>query len=408
MQARRSYEKPEEVSVFATIANYNIEKVSCDVQLSINDDVKAVRNITIPGAQFDTEDPEPGKVSVDFSLAEPGAGIVEVMHLYGDSLASDNAAWSILPPPKKLTVLLVTEGNVVLESALKACPLARLETVSPADFNEMDLASFISEEPWDVIVLDKHDGSKLPRGRYLIFGQPPEGIDVTISGKIENQFIVDWRPRHSVLQYVNLMNLFASKCYKMSLPRDAEILAEFNGAPALGLVRRKGSVFLLAGFDILESNWPFEPGFILFCYNATAFLGMQAGQNQEANLQIGEAIIVEGLEPDTVGQISGPYFKDREIKANPSGSLRFPNIERAGIYTLNVTDQQPRLFSASLLNQDESDIAPETQLLLQGEVVESEANVIGKTNQPLWPYLAGLALVLACLEWLIYNLKIRI
>ncbi|MGD8500687.1 MAG: VWA domain-containing protein, partial [Phycisphaerales bacterium] len=261
MQARRSYEKPEEINVFATLANYGAVGITCDVQLSINNDVRAVRSVTVPPRKTeDTSDAaRPGKVAVDFSLSYAEAGVLEVKQLQGsstsgsrpDCLSCDNAAWAILSPPKKLSVLLVTSGNAVLESALQACPLARLELHTPAQFDAMDHLALSVEQPYDVVVLDNHMPAGLPKCRYLVFGRPPDGIDVPVPQQLENQVIVDWRTKHPVLQYVNLMNLFAAKCHQMILPRDADVLAEFNETPALALVRRNGSVFLLAGFDVL-------------------------------------------------------------------------------------------------------------------------------------------------------------
>jgi hypothetical protein len=40
--------------------------------------------------------------------------------------------------------------------------------------------------------------------------------------------------------------------------------------------------------------------------------------------------------------------------------------------------------------------------------VQAQQNVVKRANFPLWPFLVGLALLIACLEWLIYNLKMRI
>ncbi|MHC4627829.1 MAG: vWA domain-containing protein, partial [Planctomycetota bacterium] len=261
MQARRSYENPDEISVFATLANYGVEQVTCDAQLSLNGDVRAVRSVTIAprNEQADSGTDPAGKVAVDFSLSHAEGGVLEVRQMGSDSLSCDDAAWAILSPPKRLSVLLVTAGNIVLESALQACGLAGLEVQSPQEFDAMDHSLLTVEQPYDLIVLDNHVPPKLPRCRYLVFGRPPDGIDVSVSGELKNQVMVDWRPRHAVLKYVNLMNLFAAACYKMNLPRDAEVLAEFNETPALALLRRNGSVFLLAGFDILQTNWPFEP-----------------------------------------------------------------------------------------------------------------------------------------------------
>ena len=425
MQARRSYEKPDEINVFATLTNYSNEAVTSDVQLSINDDVRAVRSVTIPpqkaGGASDAN--LPGKVAVNFSSVFTEAGVLEVRQLQSsgqagsqsDSLSCDDAAWAILLPPKKLSVLLVTTGNVVLESALEACSPARLEVQSPAKFDAMDHWALGIEQPYDVIVLDNHLPPKLPRCRYLVFGHPPEGIDVSVRQKLENQVIVDWRPKHPVLKYVNLMNLFAVKCYQMVLPRDAEVLAEFNETPALALVRRNGSVFLLAGFDVIQSNWPFEPGFVLFCYNATGFLGMEVGQNQQTNLKVGQPIVVEGLSaeiapggaPRRTARIDGPDFSGTEIKSNSAGSIRFPGTSRVGVYNLSVPEQPNRLFAVNLLNSQESNIEPQRELVFSGQPVKAQKSTLSRANLPLWPFLVVLTLVLASLEWLIYNFKVR-
>ena len=418
MQARRSYENPEEVSVFATLANYGAEPVNCDVQLSINNDVRAVRTATVPPRAPDEPSGtvNPGKLAVDFSLSYAEGGILEVRILQGtggsgqqkDCLSCDDAAWAILPAPKKLSVLLVTAGNKVLESALQACPLARLELQSPAQFGAAGPNDVSIEQRYDMVVLDNHVPAKLPKCRYLVFGRPPDGIDVSSPQELENQIIVDWRTKHPVLKYVDLTNLFAAKCYKMILPRDADVLAEFNETPALALVRRNGSVFLLAGFDVLQSNWPFEPSFVLFCYNAAGFLGMQLGGGQEMNLNVGEPIVAEGLDGQITAQIDGPGFSGTEINSSVSGSLRFPGTDRAGTYRLRIDGQPDKFFAVNLLDPQESNVEPVKEIVLSGQTVQAEQQGVSRANFPLWPFLVGLALALVCLEWIIYNYKVRI
>ncbi len=410
MQARRSYENPDEVSVFTTLANYGTNEVTCDIQLSLNDDVLAVRSVAIsPRSSEGAMDVnQPGKATLNFSLSHSEAGVIGVRQMHSDHLPHDDVAWAILPPPKRLSVLLVTGGNMVLESALRACSLARFELCSPSEFEARDDFAAAAKRPYDVIVLDNFVPPRLPRCRYLVFGRPPEGIDVTVSQQLENQVIVDWRPRHPLLKYVNLMNLFAAKCYKMDLPRDAEVFAEFNEAPALALLRRNGSVFLLAGFDILQTNWPFELSFILFCYNAVGFLGTELGESQEINLQVGQPIFVEGLVPDTEARIYGPALSGEEVKANPSGSIRFPTVDRVGVYSLEVPDQPTRFFAVNLLDSRESDIKPVRQIAFSGQQVEAQQHLISRANVLLLPFLVVLALILVFLEWFVYNHKVRI
>ncbi|MDH4241052.1 MAG: hypothetical protein OEW48_15955, partial [Phycisphaerae bacterium] len=103
-----------------------------------------------------------------------------------------------------------------------------------------------------------------------------------------------------------------------------------------------------------------------------------------------------------------PGFSGNEIKANAAGTIRFPGIDKVGVYSLNVPDQPLRLFAVNLLDLQESNIEPMREIILSGQAVQAQDNPISRSNLPLWPFLVGTALVLALLEWLIYNSKVRI
>jgi hypothetical protein len=410
MSARRSYEQPERVDVFASLENYGGGPVSPDVQLGVNGDIRAVRSVTIPAVEAAqaNQPAKPGKVAVNFSLSLAGAGIMEVRQLGGDALSCDDAAWAVLDPPKPLSVLLVTSGNPVLESALRACPIARLDPCSPAGFDALDPEVLASRRSYDVIVLDNHVPAHLPPCRYLVFGPPPRGIDVNSPGQLESQVVVDWRSQHPVLQYVNLTNFFAAKSYRLEVPRDADVLAEFTDSPALAVVRRKGSVCLLAGFDVLQTNWPFEPSFVLFCYNALSFLGAQAGAAERRGLEVGEPITVEGLSPGTAATVTRPDGSIVDVTGDPSGIARFAGTQRVGVYRIDAPGRPTQFYAVNSLNPEESRIEPRSDLHFSGVSVAAAQGEVQRANVPLWPVLVFAALVLACLEWLAYNLKVRI
>jgi hypothetical protein len=410
LQARRSYESPEQVDVFATVSNFGPSAVRSDVQLSIDGNVRAVQSVSVPPRKpGDGDKPATvGKVSVSFALKHAGAGVIEVRQLRPDLLAADDAAWDVLAAPKKLTVLLVTNGNSVLNSALRSCSPAKLDICMPADFDAMDHAAMSAAPVYDVIILDNHVPATLPRGRYLIFGPPPRGIGVEMKEKLKNQVVVDWRQRHPVLQFVNMGNLFVSKCRRMSLPRDAEVLAEFGETPAIAIVRRAGSAVLLVGFDVMETNWPFEPGFVMFCHNTMHYLGLEIGREQRGMLRVGRAITIEGLPVDSDVEITGPGFSGRKFKTDASGVFRFPGTDLAGIYSVVVGSNQPKHFAVNLLDAAESDIEPVREIVLSGRRVEAKQGPAGRSNVPLWPWLTMLALALVCLEWFVYNSKVRL
>ncbi len=410
MNARRSYERPEQVEVFASLENYGSEPVERDVQLGVNGDVHAVRTVRIP-ARETTEvgkPPKPGKVAVEFSLSLGTAGVLEVRQLGADALVCDNAAWSVLEPPKRLSVLLVTTGNPVLELALRACPIAKLDPCTPAGFDAMDPTTFVERRGYDVIVLDGHTPAHLPQCRYLVFGAPPTGVDVNSPRELENQVVADWRSQHPVLQYVNLTNLFAARSHELRLPRDAEVLAEFGESPAIAVVRRKGSVYLLTAFDVLQSNWAFEPSFVLFCYNALGYLGAQAGGGEGHGLKVGEPIAMENVPVAATVTVTRPDASRAELSPDPGGAVRFPGTGRVGVYGVEVPEQPKQFYAVNLLDAEESRIEPQKEISFSSVTVAAKEGAVQRANVPLWPALVFAALLLACVEWLAYNLRVRI
>ncbi len=408
MQARRSYEQTDQIQVFASLAHFGSSDVACDVRVSVNGDVIAVRNVALAAARADANGLtlEPGRASVDVTVTYAGAGLLEVRQLQPDTLDADDAAWAVIAPPRQLSVGLVTQGNPVLGSLLRACPLASLQVMTPAEYTERHGADL--QSAFDVTILDTCVLERLPRGRYLVFGTPMEATGLTVSGTLENQFVIDWRSNHAILKHVNLSHVYAAQAVEAVVPRDARVLAEFNNGPALALVQRSGSAFLWVGFDCLQSNWPFDPSFVLFCYNALDYLGMQVTDKHAAQLKAGEPILVQGLTPQVTGVLKGPTSAGLDVQVGAEGSLRFPGTDRVGPYSLALAGQEPRLYAVNLLETEESSVSPRSELQLSGLTVQAQSGPIGRSNVALWPYGVLLVLALVCVEWWVYNSKMRI
>lgn len=410
MQARRSYEQPDKLNVFVDLANFGAEAVPCDVQLAIDGAVRATRAVEVsPRGETQRGRPgKPGHVAVSFLLTYPEGGVLEVGIAREDALLADNAAWAVIQPPRRLSGLLVTEGNEPLRSALKAVPLARLNVCTPAEFDAMDLETMSVERPYGLIVLDRHAPAALPRADFLVFGAPPAASGASAGDELKNQVIVDWQAKHPVLNFVNLENLFAARCRRLRLPRDAVVLAEFGASPALALVRRGGDVFLLAGFDVLQTNWPFDPGLVMFCYNVVTFFGTEAAGDEGTGLEVGRPITVTRRGGPAEATLTGPGIAAEKLAADPSGRFRFAATTRAGVYRLAVEGTPEARFAVNLLDADESDIRPAAELAFTGEVVEAEPGEAGRANREVWPFLVALGLAFLLIEWYVYNAKVRI
>jgi hypothetical protein len=343
---------------------------------------------------------------VEVTVTYDGAGLLEVRQLHADCLRADDAAWTVIAPPKQLNVALVTAGNPVLASVFRACPLASLAVLTPEAFDESMASATVS--PYDVTVLDNTVPTHLPRGRYLAFGAVPDAMGMTVVGALENQFIVDWRPSHAILKHVNPSNVYVAQAVEVVPPREARVLAQFNSGPAIVLTQGGAGTFVWVGFDCLKSNWPFEPSFVLFCYNVMDYLGMQVTDAHAAQLSVGEPILIRGLVPDTTAELSGPNRDNVTVTTDEQGSLRFPGTDRVGAYTVTLAGETPKTFAVNLLNTDESRVTPVTDLVLSGQTVSQQETSVRRGNQPLWPLAVIVALAFVCLEWWVYNSKMRI
>jgi hypothetical protein len=410
VQARREFEDPRRINVFLTLANYGKTESACDVELAVNESIVSVRSVRLAPFEAAAEGKrsQSGKVSLEFALSSEDTCVIRARLVKEDALAADNTVYAVVEAKTRLSALLVTEGNSVLRSVIKACGIEKLDVLSPTEFETAAGGTFAAQQPYDVIVLDNIIAPRCPRGRYLVFGRPPAGIDVTLRGQFENQFIADWRTRHPALQYVNLNSLFTAKAYDLELPRDAEVLAEFAKGPAIAMVRRQGSVFVLAGFDVMATNWPFEPGFVLFCYNTLTYLSAQGTTDKEGLLHPGDPIVVESLPAQAEATIQGPGMEPLKLKVSQTGMLRLPSVEKAGLYKMEISGRTAQYFAVSMADENESRIEPVGSLDFAGRQVNAESKRVFRANLPLWPYLTILALCISLLEWWVYTGKMRL
>ena len=61
--------------------------------------------------------------SVEFELPLISGAAVRVQQMHADALAADDVATVIVPPPRQLRAVLVTDGNYFLEKAIKSLDL---------------------------------------------------------------------------------------------------------------------------------------------------------------------------------------------------------------------------------------------------------------------------------------------
>lgn len=428
LDARRNYERPEQLNVFVTVGNFGPEPVRSDLTIKIDGrevsfgevhlgaapperaGIGATRPAgeTPPSAAPPSELERAHVASVPFELTFDGGGVMEVIVHREDALARDNRAWVVIEPPRRLRVLLVTNGNYFLRRALQSLPLREVKVIDPEAF-EAGRKQFApgGRMAYDVAILDRYSPEDLPRGSYLFFGAAPKVEGVEDVGVVENQFIYDWDDQHPLLRHVVLNYVMASKWRKISLPDRAERLVEGETTPVVATLSAGGSSFVIVAFDLYDSNWPWRVSFPIFIYNAIQHLSASITVGPSSTIRPGQTVAIPVPSGADTITVRTPRGDEQQLDAEARQAVFFRGTDRLGVYRIEPSVQGFDAFAVNLLNPNESEIRPNRAFRVGSEEVET-TEAIRRVNRPLWPWLMLAALGVLLIEWFVYNHRMRV
>jgi hypothetical protein len=410
MEATRLYDRPDDLSVFVTLANYAPEPVGSDVQLELNGTPIQLLTVRLPAAGSDAETGEfvAGTRGITFTVPSlTTGGTLEARLLRQDVLDADNAGLLVIPPPKLARVGYVTTSPF-LRQALTGLPI-------DAEALTLDEINTLVQEnrtgTYDVIVLDGvPPAGQLVVGRFLTFGPPPP-IEGLTSAELRQEAMSpsNWDRRHPAFRNVQLDDLLISQYHALEPPDDARTVLEGVTTP-LGLSISRGDLqALVLSFRPLESTWPLRPSYIVFLADAIRYLTDR-----------GQSAVADSVEPGSVINVRLPaqssdirlrlpqQGRNLSYSAEDAGSISFGPVERAGLYRftyrLNGADQQ-RLVAANLFDVQESRVQARSQLSMVRQEIAAQQPGATRGRRALWPWALIAALVLMTFEWWVYNRK---
>ena len=435
LSAKRNYENPVQVQVFARLANFGPQPVETFVHLTLDGEkvdtgqnrstgllLLPERWTTEQRTQWERDSGRGAPSSVDFPMELTTSAVIRVEHTNKDNdvLAADDAAQVVVPPPKQLSVLLVTDGNYFLEKAVGSLNLKNPGTLTPDAYEgKVGVADFA----YDVVIFDRYVPQKLPpAGNFIYFGAVPNGLKVKAAVKgdgaydlVEDVSVLDWKRDHPILRNLAMQKLWVGNAIKLEgAAEHSEVLLDGLKCPLIVLHREGKSVHLLVAFDLLESNWPLKVSFPIFLFNSLQFLAVGSNMDVRQSFEPGatprlpRTAALEGLKQVT---LKGPKeFGSRSVKVPEVGDFSLPSLDRVGIYATDPPLPQFEQLAVNLLDGTESNIqpAPATNALggLAAEVREGDAN---KSRMELWWWVvACAALPMLLIEWWVYTRRVHL
>lgn len=437
LRAQRNYERPERVEVFVQVSNFAPEPLRCDLSIYGGESVDSLQLMDVqaielgaarrraappesqpgepaaPAPQTGDAGPESGgraaTTSVTFEVELPEGRILEARLSREDGLAIDNRAWIVVPPPRKLRVLLVSKGNFFLESVLAGLPLQKVDYLTPEQYESAGEAQLVEDgrSRHDLVIFDKHDTARLPIGNYLFIGGVPKVEGIERGDELGDHALMWWDETHPILRNVALDFVVIAGGFRLKLPDDAEIIAEGPQGPAIARVLKDSRQFLLMGFAIENGNWWTKQGFPIFAYNTIPYLGSGGATADVEPTRPGDTVRVPLPATAETAIVTRPDGATATIKADATGVARYAGTDRVGVYTVDPAVEGHTRFAVNLEDAVESDIAPREELKI-GDTAVQVGKAIETATPEIWRWFIGAALVVALIEWYIYNRRVML
>jgi hypothetical protein len=434
LSAKRNYERPTQVQVFARLANYGPEPVASSVELTV--DGQPVRQTGSVNQVYlypdrwtdDKRQEESAKAgarkpseSVEFQLDLTESAVIRVEQTKreGDALKADDVAQVIVPPPKQLSVLLVTDGNYFLERVLKSQKqLEKMDTMSPLFYEENKPAKY------DLYVFDRYKPRFMPQaGSFIDVGVVPDGLKVKADRDANGapvmldylqypSSVLDWDRDHPILRGWSMNSLKANETLKLDVPLDAHVIIDGLRGPLMVLDREGKSTHLLIAFDLLESNWPLQHNYAAVWYNMLEFLAAGSDINVRESYEpgstpkIARTSLMKGDTPIKQLTLIDPAGIPMTLQVPEGSDFALPALNKVGIYKTDPPIPQFERMAVNLLDSNESNLVPADSA--PGGKAEDVQKGTGKVRRDLWRYFVMGGIAMLFVEWWVYTRRVHL
>lgn len=315
-----------------------------------------------------------------------------------DVLALDNYA-QVVVPNEDVEVTLVSGSSQFMERALKALPNLKVTVVKPQQYKR--------EAAGAITIFDNYLPKlrdNLPPGSMMILNPPANNGLFNVAELNQPQQIVRINPRSPLLESVDLSGVFLPKALKVNGPPGTSPVVESKDTGLVWEGVDEGRKVVVFGFDPKQPEIGQRLAFPMMLANSVTWLAPNAGS---PTLSPGQTINLQPLRDAKDVVVRDPGGKSFVFPINASNQGRaipFSQTDTIGRYLLVQRGEKGPLlqswFTVNGGDEQRSDVRPKT---FQTQVASNPiSGLLSAVNLELWPYLAGLALLVLGVEWLVY------
>src|SRR3989475_622122 len=379
---RKAYFGASDYQAFVSLVNYSPEAQTFTFALELDGRTIAEKDVTL----------EPSvRRSVVLPFSHGGGGVVTARLRIDDDLAVDDVAYAVLPPPRKINVLLVSPGNLFLEKVLRTDPQVSLEVRTPDQY-----AGGMAEA--DVAVLDSVTPPRVGPGRFVFVNAVPPDVPLEVLGRIERPTIMDWDRAHPIMRHVEFAKVAIEDAMRIRPLAAGRPLVEAVGGPLIYALEEPDRKAIFIGFDLFKTDFPLRVAFPLILSNSLRWLHPAALDQSSLQLAAGQPILLPVAHGVTSVSVTTPH--GRVVKALVTrGMVSFTDTDEVGVYTLSSARGETRV-AVNLMDAEESNLQPRPLPAFSGPPAVAPAPV--PIQRELWPLFVLIAALLLAVEGLLY------
>ena len=247
-QAARNPERPDQLQAFGNVRNYGSQSAHVELSLYLDGKVIDATNLQLdPGAQG----------GVEFSLQNIESGVLRLQIDSRDALDVDNNAYTVLDTTQRARILLVTPGNIFLESAFTTERIKKYADVKIAASEYLEGSDYQKEAAdgtYDLVIFDScapTNAAQMPVSNTLFFGRIPPGGEWSSDAPNVGPTVIDTDQAHPVMQFISMGSVLIGDVLPLKPPKGAVTLVDSDLGPVVAIATRGSVQDLVVGFPLL-------------------------------------------------------------------------------------------------------------------------------------------------------------
>ncbi|HEX4448221.1 MAG TPA: VWA domain-containing protein, partial [Polyangiaceae bacterium] len=320
-----------------------------------------------------------------------------------DDLAADDHAFALLPERRRAKVLVVTPGNTYLEAALLLDEYLDVTDVAPQGY-----AAAAARGGWDAMIFDGVTPAEAPKASALYLDPRGPGGPVRVDKLLKSPGFDKVDRKHPAVRFLALDDVNVAEGHKLAPESGDKVLGASDGgaSPILVAGTRAGFKFVALGFDVRQSDLPLRIAWPLFVLDCINWFTDEDAQYLSA-YRTGEVWRIPTGSAATQAMVKMPDGGKQPVAVHEGRAVFLG--QRAGFYELTTdAGDKPVAFAANLLDADESAIAPQEQLVVDGKSAGELTGFHLGVRREIWVYLLLAVALLTALEWATYHRRVTV